>query len=161
MERLIPLALKLLPYIGAAIAGIYISYRITSWAYEAEINTLNIQHEKALDQAVLDERNLCSENLKITQEASYAVQSKNADLNRRLASLNDKLRAKGASAACVSVARPASRHDAATGGNELSGKDGIMAESLLAMSATCDRQTAQLVACQQFIRQTWERHQGK
>lgn len=102
--------------------------------------------------ARVEETAKCNAAARVTEEASNALQKRYRDLSlRHTALLNGVQLTK-----CVPLASEARGHNADAIGNGFHGQGGITWESLLGMAATCDRQTAQLIACQQFINDTWK-----
>lgn len=98
--------------------------------------------------AVEAERQTCQANQKKTQEVSNALQKRLKATDARHADYVSRLLKHEASKS----AGAASRHDATAGSNGLPDA-GVQ---LLGLAATCERQTGQLIACQEFVRKERE-----
>lgn len=104
----------------------------------------------AKEQALIQEqREICARNQAITQEAAHDLQTKLTNTNARLAADLKRLRSFN-----VPAPGPAGEHDGVAGRDGLSQQD--RSDDLLTLGAAADKQTAQLVACQSFVRKVWE-----
>ncbi|WP_435018513.1 hypothetical protein TA3x_000487 [Tundrisphaera sp. TA3] len=100
-----------------------------------------------------EEREHCAKNQKITEETSHGYQEKLTDLNARYDAAIKRLRT-GSTPARVPTPPAPDGRDATAGGDGLPESGG--AADLLALARAADKQTAQLIACQGFIRRTWD-----
>lgn len=117
------------------------------------------QHAKnkwpAKEEAIINEQKaICAKNQALTQEVSHDLQTKLTSLDARYALALKRLRTAERN---VPTPNTAAGHDAAAGTNGLSGAD--RDADLLSLAVTADRQTSQLIACQDFIRKVWEMNQ--
>jgi len=95
----------------------------------------------------------CAKQQKLAQGVSDAYQKK---LNATTARYNDALRQLRSSSGNSLPTGAASRPNATTSGERLYWTDENVARAALDLAATADRQTQQLLACQDFIRKERE-----
>lgn len=123
--------------------GIFISWFVTS-----TIDERITAHKVKL--AIEAANKVCEDNQKITRRVSHDYQSKVSTLNAELASLRGLH-----STECVPTTGSAGGHDAIAGSGQLSRPHAVAAGDLIDFAGDCEKGRLQLLACQDFIRQTW------
>ena len=138
--------IKLIAY-GAAVLSIFSS----GWYVHSQIAETRLKNALAAQEAALHED--CTKQQKLAQGVSDAYQKK---LSATTARYNDALRQLRSSNGNALPTGAASRSDAATSTERLYWTDENVARAALDLAATADRQTQQLLACQDFIRKERE-----
>lgn len=134
-----------------AITGAFLASFSAGWYVRAEI--AESRQERALaaqEKALIEE---CTRQQKLTQEVSDAYQKR---LSATTTRYNDAVRQLRASSGNALPAGAAGRHDAAASGERFYWTDEAVARAALDLAATADRQTQQLLACQDFVRKERE-----
>lgn len=149
--------LRLLPYGIASAVTLALSIMAHNWRVDNLEAAWQKKREVAVAEAIATEMKTCADNQAITRESEHALQEKFDDISDLLTATNRQLRAAGAAKTCLPVT------DSARGGHEVSGGNvfSVPSEELARTAGTCDQQTAQLIACQRFIADTWARHDRK
>ena len=124
-------------YLLIAIVTAFLTWKTTGTWYEVRTTRM-----------IEAERQTCQDNQKKAQEVSNALQKRLKATDARHADYVSRLLKHEASKS----AGAASGHDAATGSN------GLLNASvdLLGLARTCEKQTGQLIACQDFVRKERE-----
>lgn len=128
--------LTALPLVAAFAAGCI----ATDWWQDG-------RKEAAVEAARNEERLQCAADQEITWEVSYGLQENTRRIGH--AAAGDRVRA---GTSCVPVTQAPGGHDAAAAGDRLPGPNPIPAVALIDLAELADRQTAQLLACQDFVR---------
>ena len=109
-------------------------------------NRLELTAQKSADEQQ------CTKDKQITSEVSNGYQIKIAALNLRHAADTKRLRV---NKTCAIVAISSGGDHAAAGTNGLPRSVGIEAGDIIDDAAACDRNTQQLISCQEFIKKVW------
>lgn len=118
-------------------------------AMEARIWFLNASYALKIENTRKAVIKQCEADKQLTKEVSHAYQDQIADLNNRLAGL------KRVRYTCVPVTDTAVRRDAETGPRHADG-NGIAAGALYDYAGKAEQYRRQLIACQSFIKKTWD-----
>lgn len=108
-----------------------------------------IEQETALTRQAAGLQAQCSAEKRITQEVSHDYQDKIAGLRRQLADLK---RVRPSMCVTVTGADAATGRDAAAGGGQPAGPDGVRSEFLYDFAAEAEEYRLRLIACQDFVR---------
>jgi hypothetical protein len=134
--------IKLIAFLAGAGALFLCGWHVNGLRWESKLSDALIEKEAAI-------RLECETAQKTTAEVSNGYQAKIRDINNRHSVELERVRA---TVQCARVTgAPGGRDAAAPGGGFHSAVD-VPAEQLLEMASIADRQTAQLIACQEFIR---------
>lgn len=123
-------------YLLIAIVTAFLTWKTTGTWYEVRTTRM-----------IEAERQTCQDNQKKAQEVSNALQKRLKATDARHAAYVSRLLKHE-----LQSSSTASGHDAAAGGHGLPDA-GVQ---LLGLAATCERQTGQLIACQEFVRKERE-----
>jgi hypothetical protein len=133
--------------VGAAVALVAAGWQVNQWRWEAK-------QDRAIAEARAEVRAECKQVQKTTEEVSHDYQTQINAINARHTAALRRVRA-DATKQCVRVATAPGGRDDAAAGDGLQGQTAIAAGDLLELARVADLQTAQLQACQEFIRKTW------
>lgn len=126
------------------IAALTLAWFLHSW----RVNQIEEGHVKDLEQQAELIQKKCDEAQKKAQEASRVYQNNLSNVNSRLANANQRLREyeNGSSTS------PSGGYSTAPSRNRLYWEDASAARDALELAAQADRQTHQLIACQNYIK---------
>ncbi len=137
----------------------YLTYSVCSWVYNNRIDDMEVQCNLDIISAKAEERKVCAANQAITKEVYHELQDKNKAIDDKHNTIVNRLRDKGANGSCVPITSASRSNDAAAKRDVLSVQGGVVADTLADTAKQCDKQTAQLIACQKFVAVTWQTHQ--
>lgn len=126
--------------IGAAGGG-WLMHRLDALAKIEAVNTARDEERKA-----------CADNQKVTEDTDHELQGKLTDLQRRHAAALRRLRESCVPAVTVTTGGA----NGTAGGNGLPAANRIDARDLVDLAAAADRNTEQLISCQNFLRRERE-----
>ena len=99
--------------------------------------------------------NSCNADKAITEGVSNDYQKKLADLGRQLDAVK---RVQPTRCIPVSAPRPACGSNAKTGANQPVDQNGVTSDALYSLAGEAERYRLQLIACQDFIAETWAKN---
>lgn len=108
-------------------------------------------YERKIENARAEAIAACERDKNLTKEVSSDYQKQIAALNSRIADLK-RVRP----SVCVPVASPTPGCDAAASGTQPARPNGVDTGTLLDFAAEAEGYRLRLIACQTFIRKTWE-----
>lgn len=139
--------------VASASGGVILTAALAWFLHDLSVSAIERDHLAALDTLKTTLERQCHDEKALTTEVSNGLQKKIASLNSELARLK-RVRER---AVCVPVpTEPSPGHDAAASAGEPPRPHGVMDTALLDFAAEAERYRLQLIACQEFVKKTWE-----
>jgi hypothetical protein len=122
--------------------------------HSLDVYRLEDQQRNALTELADNDKKQCDADKKITEGVSHDYQAQLSNLSTQLANLK---RVRPSRCVAVSVASPASGRNASPPTGQLPNPNaGVTSDALYDYAAEAERTRLQLIACQQFITETWK-----